>query len=247
MTELYGWMSVPVIFDIYMYDISTGKESAVSTGPGDQSFPSVSKDIVAWADNRTGESDIAFMDLSSGKETTINKSGIQTDPRVYGRYIAYLNNHTDINLYDIETSADIALAPGSIKMEPAISERGVVWTDYRKGTNDPDIQMFDFEILADISITSGPFNHTNPSISEGNVVWTDNRDGNFNVYLFNITTGKETQITEGSFDHSSPDISNKNLIWTDMSLGNLQIFLRNLSTKETKQVTIDPVRPPLLV
>ena len=161
-------------FDVYMYDISGGKESAVATGPGDQSFPAVNGDIVAWSDNRTGESDIAYIDLATQKTATLTRPGKQTDPKVYGAYIAYLNNGTDINLYDIKTGADFTPAPGSIKMEPAISDRGVVWADYRGGARDPDIQMYDFKMLADVSITSGSFNHTNPSISGDNIVWTDN-------------------------------------------------------------------------
>jgi len=187
---------------------------------------------VAWADNRTGESDIAFQDLTNGKTVTLTKPGSQTDPKVYGNYIAYLNNHTDINLYNILTGADLSLAPGSIKMEPAISDRGVVWTDYKRGPKDPDIQMYDFKILADIPITSGPFNHTNPSISGDNIVWTDNRNGHFNVYLFNTTTQKEQNITNTDFDHSSPDVSGDHVIWTDKSKGNLNVFLYDLKTKK---------------
>jgi len=177
-------------FDVYLYDISSGKELALATGPGDQSFPSINGNIVAWADNRTGEPDIVFIDLTTQKTTTLAKPGKQTDPKVYGEYIAYLNNGTEIYLHDIKAGADFAPAPGSIKMEPAISSRGVVWTDYREGSRDPDIYMYDFKILADVSITSGPFNHTNPAISEDKIVWTDNRNGHFNVYLFNVTTQK---------------------------------------------------------
>ena len=178
------------------------------------------------------------MDLTTRKTTTLTKPGMQTDARIYGDYIAYLNNHTDINLYEIKTSgADFSLAPGTIKMEPAISDRGVVWTDYRRGTRDPDIQMYDFKILADVAITNGPFNHTNPSISGDDIVWTDNRNGYFNVYLLNTATNKEQSITNSDFDHSSPDISGKNVIWTERNQGNLQVFLYNLGTKKTKQVT----------
>ena len=215
-------------FDVYLYDIAGGKESAISTGPNDQSFPSVYGNIVAWADNRTGESDIAFMDTTSQKTTTLTKPGMQTDPRIYGKFIAYLNNGTDINLYDIETGKESMVVPGTIKMEPAISDRGVVWTDYRRGTNDPDIQMFDFKILADMSISSGPFNQTNPSISKDNIVWTDNRNGNYNVYLFNTTTKKEKAITDDKIDHSSPDVSGNYVIFTDKRNGHLDVFLYDL-------------------
>ena len=122
-------------------------------------------------------------------------------------------------------------------MEPAISDRGVVWTDYREGPKDPDIQMYDFKMLADVSITNGSFNHTNPSIAGDNIVWTDNRNGHYNVYLYNSTTNKERNITSDGFDHSSPDISGNNVIWTDKSKGNLDIFLYDLLTGKTRQIT----------
>ena len=134
---------------------------------------------------------------------------------VYGDYVAYQNNGTEVWLYDIKTKKDFQLVQGSIKMEPAIGERGVVWTDFRRGPKDPDIYMYDFKILSDAQITSGPYNHTNPSISEDNIVWTDNRNGHYNVYLYNTTTLKERNITNDKIDHSSPDVSGNNVIYTD--------------------------------
>jgi hypothetical protein len=62
--------------------------------------------------------------------TTLNKTGMQTDPRIYGKNIAYLNNGTDINLYDIEPGEESMIVPGTIKMEPAISDRGVFYNRY---------------------------------------------------------------------------------------------------------------------
>lgn len=66
----------------------------------------------------------------------------------------------------------------------------MVCPDFRKGTRDPDIYMFDLKVLADIPIGNGPYNQTNPSFSESSIVWTDNRNGNYNVYLYNITRTK---------------------------------------------------------
>jgi len=194
---------------------------------------------VAWADNRTGESDIAFQDLTNGKTVTLTKPGSQTDPKVYGNYIAYLNNHTDINLYNILTGADLSLAPGSIKMEPAISDRGVVWTDYKRGPKDPDIQMYDFKILADIPITSGPFNHTNPSISGDNIVWTDNRNGQLQRLSIQHHYSERAEHNQHRFRPQQPGCQRRHVIWTDKSRQPQMSFLYDLKTKKTVQVTTD--------
>ncbi|MDD1758828.1 MAG: hypothetical protein LUQ22_08875, partial [Methanotrichaceae archaeon] len=166
-------------FDIYMYEINGSIESPLVTGKGDQSFPSIDGDLVAWTDNSSGESDIGYLNLSNKQQKSLRKPGMQTSPSVYKNFISYLNNGTEVWLYDTKSEKDFQLVPGSIKMEPSISDRGVVWADYRAGPKDPDIYMFDFSILADIPITSGAFNHTNPSISGDNIVWTDDRNGHF--------------------------------------------------------------------
>jgi hypothetical protein len=68
------------------------------------------------------------------------------------------NNHTDINLYEIKSGE---ISPGTIKMEPAISDRGIVGR-ITEGHNDPDIQM---QTSRSWQLNNQrPFNHTNPSL-----------------------------------------------------------------------------------
>jgi len=85
--------------------------------------------------------DVAFYDLSSGKETVLARPGIQTAPSVWRRNITWQNNGTEIVLYNVDTGEERTLIRGPIVMEPAIGERGVVWTDYRQGLQDPDIYI----------------------------------------------------------------------------------------------------------
>jgi beta propeller repeat protein len=226
-------------FDIYIYEIDNNIESPLITGEGDQSFPSIDDDLAAWVDNSTGESDIGYLNFSTKQQESLKKPGAQTSPSVYKNYISYLNNGTEIWLFDTKSEKDFQLVPGSIKMEPSIGDRGVIWTDYRAGSNDSDIYMFDFKILADIPIISGFFNQTNPSISRDNIVWTDDRSGYFNVYIFNLTANREMNITNDNVNHSSPDISEDKVIWVDKSKGNLNVFLHDIKSNQTKQITTD--------
>jgi beta propeller repeat protein len=226
-------------WDIYMNDLATGKESSISTGVGDQAFPSIDGDIVAFADNRTGDFDIAIYDLSTRNLTHLTKPGVQTAPVVSGRYVAYHNNGSEVYLYDIDTGLDALLIPGSAKMEPAIGERGVVWSDYRAGVGDPDIYMYDFSILADIPVTSGAYNHTNPSVFGERVVWTDDRTGHYQIYMMNLSTMTERNITQDSIDHSSAGISSDYIIYSDNRTGNLDVFLYDLAKGSESQISRD--------
>ena len=55
--------------DIYMYDLSTGKETQITTNQAAQNPPSIYDDKIVWQDKRNEGWDIYMYDLSTGKET----------------------------------------------------------------------------------------------------------------------------------------------------------------------------------
>ena len=73
-------------------------------------------------------------------------------------------------------------------------------------------------------------------INENRVIWSssewDTLNGRYisNIYLFDITTEKETLIT-ASFTASNPSISGDNIVYQDSRNGNFDIFLYNIPTK----------------
>ncbi|MCH8821291.1 S8 family serine peptidase, partial [Patescibacteria group bacterium] len=82
-----------------------------------------------------------------------------------------------------------------------------------------------------------------PQVDEGKVVWEDTRNGIFtDIYLFNFSTGKETQITNepNSFQRDS-SISGDKIVWEDLRSGNPNIFLHDIFENSTRPVIDDAI------
>ena len=45
-----------------------------------------------------------------------------------------------------------------------------------------------------------------PEIYSNRIVWSDNRNGNWDIYMYDLSTKKETQITTNSSDSETPVI-----------------------------------------
>ena len=86
--------------EIVGYDLLTGGEFLVTTGPHSIYEPDISGNIVVWADNRHADSDIYGYDLASGKEFPISTApGDQVEPAIHGDVVVWVderNSYTEI-------------------------------------------------------------------------------------------------------------------------------------------------------
>ena len=91
-----------------------------------------------------------------------------------------------------------------------------------------------------------------PAISGDLVVWQDDRDGDWNIYLENLTTHQETQITSDPSDQQYPAISGNRIIWSDSpSTPNPKIFINGTAPGREYSLTPglltgNPNEPPAL-
>lgn len=103
------------------------------------------------------------------------------------------------------------------------SEEVVVASDGWTGS--PDSRANKLAITGFVSDVAPPFRlPTQTAVSSGQmdadisgdtIVWTDHRNGNWDIYAFNLKTGKETSICTNSATQSRPRISGKFIAWTD--------------------------------
>jgi beta propeller repeat protein len=60
-------------------------------------------------------------------------------------------------------------------------------------------------------------------------VWGDYRNGNYDLYMYDISTSEETQITTNESNQLWPDIYGDVIVWMDNRNENLDIYMFTLS------------------
>ncbi|ABN56842.1 MAG: PKD domain-containing protein [Methanoculleus marisnigri] len=73
-----------------------------------------------------------------------------------------------------------------------------------------------------------PNNLSHADISGSRIVYSDYRNGNWDIFLFNHTSGREYQLTNDSYDQMNPTISCDLVAWYDNSTGAWDLVLLKL-------------------
>lgn len=206
-------------WDIYMYNISTSKKTQITKDEANQWHSAIYGDRIVWDDYRNGNWDIYMYNLSTHNETQITENeSHQTCPVIYRDIIA--------------------------------------WQDYRAGKEyeNPDIFIYDLSTHKGTQITTDESRQEYPAIYGDRIVWMDGRNrgvldeygeftGNWDIYMYNLSSSRETQITTNESVQLFPAIYKDKIIWADYSndskrLNNPEIFMYNLSTyNETHFIT----------
>ncbi|MBF0384477.1 MAG: hypothetical protein HQL27_01270 [Candidatus Omnitrophica bacterium] len=215
----------------------------ITTDPHFQQKPAISGDLVVWEDQRNGNNDIYFYDLTSGIETQItDEFAYQGTPDIDGDYIVWedmRNGNRDVYLYNVVTQTEMAVThDSSHQYAPKISGDTIVWHDYRNGRY--NIYLYQISEGLIQQITNNPADQQNPNIDGNRIVWQDRRNGsNYDIYLYDISTGQEQQITSNPADQKNPVISGDLIAWYDKRDGIENIYVYNLTTHEEQKITND--------
>jgi TolB protein len=88
-------------------------------------------------------------------------------------------------------------------------------------------------------ITALSADQVRPSIDGSRLVWFDKRSGNFDLYLYDLSTGLEKVIATnpGSELDSLPAIDGNRIVWEDKRNGNSDIYLYDLATGRETQIS----------
>jgi TolB protein len=102
--------------------------------------------------------------------------------------------------------------------------------------------------LNESQITNNESGQMDPAIYEDRIVWQDERNGNWDVYIYNLSTSTETQITTNQSNQTGPAIYEDRIVWQDKRNGNWDIYLYDLSTQKETQITnelADQINPAI--
>ena len=236
-------------YNIYMYDLSTEKETQITTNKSYKWDPSIYGDRIVWTDSRNEKWGIYMYDLSTKKETQIpTNNGADyewpNDPTIYDDKIVWeyvFEEYSQIYMYDLSTSEETQISTGGRAYYPAIYDNRIVWEDDRDGNYKYDIYMYDISAKKETQITTSG-SAKNPAIYGNRIVYADDRSGNDDIYMYDLSTGKETQITSSPDNQRSPYIYGNRILWKveggeDDGWKYHGIYMCDLSTNQKFKIT----------
>ena len=71
----------------------------------------------------------------------------------------------------------------------------------------------------EIQVTTSSASQVYPQIYVDVIVWQDDRNGNWDIYMYDVSTGVEQQITSDPTDQISPAIYGDTVVWQDARNG----------------------------
>lgn len=205
-------------WDIYLYNISTDNKTQITDDSANQWYVAIYEDRIIWDDDRNGNWDIYMYNISTQNETRITSNASdQTCPVIFGDMIA--------------------------------------WEDYRNGNGDKnsDIYIYNISTHKETQITANEALQEKPFFYKDRIVWMDSRNGgiiagygklagNWDIYMYNLSTAQETQISNNEFAQMYPDIYEDRIVWADYRndswpLTKPEIYIYNLSSSTETRLT----------
>ena len=178
--------------DFHVYDLETETERLIPTDAWWVLGLAISGDRIVYDDRRNGNQDIYLYDLTTDTERqiTTDTSG-QESPAISGDRIVWIdrrNGNENIYLYDLatETERRITTYPSN-KYYPAISGDHIVWSDGRH-EGKSEIYLYDLATQTERRLTPNSHELRWGTISGNRIVWADSWIGNWDIYMFDLTT-----------------------------------------------------------
>ncbi len=231
----------------------------------DQNDPTMAGGIIAWADRRTGISDIVTYDTDEGVEQRLALAvplpvigAERTQPALDGQTLVWITTPPldeklgvaapataygaqTVGAYDLARrkvipTANITLAR---KRQPAVSGGTVVYSDKRGGQW--DIYGYDIAKEAEFPIAVGNGNHGYAAISGFTVVYDVYRNGSWDVMGYDLRSKREFPIAASPGDQTNPQISGTTVIYVEHGAngGNPSLRLYDFETRREKTLSRD--------
>ncbi len=228
----------------------------------DQTDAIIAGATVAWADRRTGLSDIITYDTDDGQEqrlalaVPLTVPGTErSQPALDGQTLVWITTppadaqitagavnalaQETIGAYDLARRKGIPTAGigAGQKRRPVVGGTTIVYGDKRSGQW--DLYGYDTETNTEFPVAVGGGVHGYASISGNTVVYDVYRDGSWDVMGFNLKDKREFPIAVGGGDQTEPQISGTVVVYRDLNErgGNPSLMLYDLERKQSRMVT----------
>lgn len=230
--------------DIYLYNLTTGEETRLTSTPYDELMPDIWGDSVVWQVQgwEDNSSEIHLLNLSTGIDLPITNDFVnQVNPRIWGEWIVWQDgsewdSEWGVSLYNCANGTPLKIGTLFARV-PSIWEDQVVWVDSETGV-DYDIYLYNITAGQQIQIPSDPSFLYPPSIWGERIVWEDYREVTPRIYLYNTSTGNTVAVTGDDSGREHPAISGDFLVYA-MKTGMGDIGLTDLKTLQEGALSKD--------
>ncbi|MBF0479018.1 MAG: S8 family serine peptidase [Candidatus Omnitrophica bacterium] len=214
----------------------------ITSDIGDQLYPSISGDWMAWGDNSYGQTEITAYNIKSKKQQRLTFNPASKEmPSVDGNTVVWedrRNGTWDIYGYDLAANQELPIVtlPGNQRF-PSISNNKIVYQDDRNGG--ADIYLYNLNTRTEQRITTAAGKHQQPKIWNNIIVWADSRNGNWDIYMYDLNTLLEKQISTATTNDTTPNVASNIIVWQESVANWWQIFMYDVTTQVTTQLTSD--------
>lgn len=178
--------------DIFVYDLSTGQETAVATGAGNQTAPDIDGNWVVW-DSGSGSSDTIYaVHLELPQEVIAvsadDGSVVQDRPAISGTTVVwnqgYIGQPEAVGIWMrvLSNSAGPRRVSSMEGSSCDIDEDIAVWASSTRGGAKAKVILYNLSSDTMKEATKGTGSVYHPAISGERIVWTDDRNSPRNIY-----------------------------------------------------------------
>jgi beta propeller repeat protein len=244
--------------DIYMQNLSSKKQTRITTNGSNHKNPAINGDRIVWQDNRNGNWDIYMYDISTRKETQITTDEHnQTEPDIFGGRIVWMDDRNQrdpglpwelqIYMYDISTSTETMVDYGEgglYTMDPPRIYGDRIVFIYEDTQGHSNLEMYDLSTSETTWIAVSDVYVRSPAIYGNRIVWDQFETSsvcdycNYDIFMYEISTSSVTHITTNEWGQISPAIYSDRFVWEDYRNGNSDIYMFTISGE-------GPTKPPV--
>ena len=216
--------------------VITGTSTQMTTDPNTQTDPAISGDIVMWTDDRNGNDDVYFLDLTTFVETQVTSNPADQElGDVSGGWIVYTDTQVAVDgivAYDIASGASTVVTSGG-QGNATIDGDLVVYQDFSLvigGNRIEEIHLADLGAGTTTQLTSTAVDERNPAIGGGYAVFEREAGGAWDVILHDLVSGVETNLGPGAHPHTD----GATVVWNaDSGAGDQDLFFYDIGSGNT--------------
>ncbi len=198
--------------------------------------PAIDGTKVVWFDDRThGPTDVWGYDLATGEEFQVTTHPVaQFIADIGGDIVVYEDNRNgtwDIYASDLSTGEEFVVATGpNHQRYPRIWGDYIVYQDETADYFQSDVYLYQISTSTTTPLAVALNYQGRPSIDSGWVVWVDNRTGEWQLGIYELSTGIQRWHRVFCDDMCKPDVSGDTVVWNDWRSGNYDIYMYDIPT-----------------